>query len=163
MGTADLVDLSVLWAPSIFFVLIIAVSTLIGMLRGYRKSLILFIPSIIVTLFLGQILGLIIYSLIGLLAFFIEDVRPIYWIVDKLVMVLGGSYLPISMFPRFMKIIAFISPLGAINFASSTVYESFNDEYMVRIGLQVLWIIIFGIILKYLYKKSREKAMINGG
>ena len=78
-------------------------------------------------------------------------------------MVLGGSYLPISMFPRFMKIIAFISPLGAINFASSTVYESFNDEYMVRIGLQVLWIIIFGIILKYLYKKSREKAMINGG
>ncbi|MGM9879954.1 MAG: hypothetical protein ACI318_01605 [Bacilli bacterium] len=47
MGTADLVDLSVLWAPSIFFVLIIAGSTLIGMVRGYRKSLILFIQSII--------------------------------------------------------------------------------------------------------------------
>lgn len=123
----------------------------------------IFIPSIIITLFFGQILGLIIYSIIGLLAFFIEDVRPIYWVVDKLVMVLGGSYLPISMFPRFMKIIAFISPFGAINFASSTVYESFNDEYIVRIGLQVLWVIVFGIILNCLYKKSREKAMINGG
>lgn len=126
-------------------------------------NLLVFIPTFIITLFLGQILALIIYALIGLMAFFIQDVRPIHWIVDKFVMILGGSYLPISMFPKFMKIIAFVSPFGAINFASSTVYSTWESEYVMRIILQLVWIVIFGIILSFVYKKSKEKAMINGG
>lgn len=123
----------------------------------------IFIPTFIITLFLGQILALLIYSLIGLMAFFIQDIRPIHWIVDKVVMILGGSYLPISMFPNFMKIIAFVSPFGAINFASSTVYSTWETEYVVRIILQLVWIIVFGLLLNFVYKKSKEKAMINGG
>lgn len=123
----------------------------------------IFIPTFFIVLILGQILGLLVYGIIGLMAFFIQDIRPIHWIVDKIVMILGGSYLPISMFPNFMKIFAFVSPFGAINFASSTVYESWNDEFIIRIILQLFWIVVFGILLKYVYKKSKEKAMINGG
>lgn len=147
------------------FLFISLVGTLIMLLFiGIPKvDLKLFIPTLIIVLFLGQLLGLILYGSIGLLAFFIQDVRPVHWIVDKLVMVLGGSYLPISMFPKFMKAFAFISPFGAVNFASSTVYESWKDEYLIRIGLQVLWIILFGLLLHFIYKKSKEKAMINGG
>ena len=123
----------------------------------------IFIPTFFIVLILGQILGLLVYGIIGLMAFFIQDIRPIHWIVDKIVMILGGSYLPISMFPNFMKIFAFVSPFGAINFASSTVYESWNDEFIIRIILQLFWIVVFGILLRYVYKKSKEKAMINGG
>lgn len=126
-------------------------------------NLLVFIPTFVITLFLGQILGLLIYGIIGLMAFFIQDIRPIHWIVDKFVMILGGSYLPISMFPKFMKIIAYVSPFGAINFASSTVYDSWNNEFIIRISLQLLWIGIFGVLMYYVYKKSRKKAMINGG
>lgn len=122
-----------------------------------------FIPTFAMTLFLGQVLGLMIYAVIGLLAFFIQDVRPVHWIVDKLIMILGGSYLPISMFPGFMKVIAFASPFGAVNFASSTVYETWYAEFPARIGLQVFWIIIFGLLLRFVYEKSREKMMVNGG
>ena len=126
-------------------------------------NLIVFIPTFIITFVLGVILALFIYSIIGLLAFFMHDVRPIHWIIDKLVMVLGGSYLPVALFPPAMKFIAFISPFGAINFTSSTVYTSWNYEFGIRILLQVIWIVVFGFILKYVYKKAREKAMINGG
>ena len=103
------------------------------------------------------------YAIIGLLSFFMQDVRPIYWIADKFVMVLGGSYLPVALFPPFMKLLAFISPFGAINFTTSTVYSTWNTEFGIRIGLQVIWIVIFGLLLIYVYKKAREKAMINGG
>ena len=126
-------------------------------------NLVIFIPTFIITLVMGQLLGLIMYAIIGVLSFFMQDIKPVHWIVDKFVMVLGGSYLPVSMFPKFMKIIAFASPFGAVNFASSTVYESWNNEYLLRLGLQVSWIVIFGTILYALYSKSKEKAMINGG
>ena len=126
-------------------------------------NLVIFIPSIIITILLGQILGLILYATVGMLSFFMQDVRPIYWIVDKFVMILGGSYLPIAMFPNYMKILAYISPFGAINFASSTVYDSWNNEFLIRMLLQVGWIVIFGLLLKLVFNKSKEKAMINGG
>ena len=123
----------------------------------------IFIPTFIITLFLGQILALLIYGIVGLMAFFIQDIRPIHWIIDKLVMILGGSYLPISMFPGFMKAFAFISPFGAINFATSTVYESWNNEFLIRISMQLVWISIFIVLMRFVYNKSKEKAMINGG
>lgn len=126
-------------------------------------NLIIFIPTLITTVILGQILGLVIYATIGVLSFFMQDVRPIYWIVDKFVMVLGGSYLPIAMFPKFMKVLAYISPFGAINFASSTVYDSWNNEFVLRLLLQMIWIIFFGLLLKFVFNKAKEKAMINGG
>ena len=148
---------------SFLFISLIGTIIMIISIGVPNLDLKIFIPSFIVVLFLGQLLGLIVYGIIGLLAFFIQDVRPIHWLVDKLIMVLGGSYLPISMFPKFMKIFAFVSPFGAINFASSTVYESWKDEYLLRIGLQVIWIILFGMLLAFIYKKSKEKAMINGG
>ncbi len=148
---------------SFFFISILGSIIMMLFVGVPNLNLSLFLPTFILTLLLGQILGLLIYGTIGLMAFFIQDIRPIHWIVDKFVMVLGGSYLPISMFPKFMKILAFTSPFGAINFASSTVYESWNQEWYMRIYLQILWILIFGVILSYVYRKSKEKAMINGG
>ena len=126
-------------------------------------NLAIFIPTFIITFLLGQILSIIIYGIIGLMAFFVQDNRPIHWIVDKFIMILGGSYLPISMFPNFMKIMAYISPFGAINFATSSVYNSWNNEFLKRIGMQIIWVIIFYILLSFVYKKAKEKTMINGG
>jgi len=148
---------------SFIFISIVGSIIMILLIGLPELNLKIFIPSFIITLLLGQVLALFIYGIIGLLAFFIQDIKPIHWIIDKFVMILGGSYLPISMFPPFMKLIAFISPFGAINFASSTVYNSWNDEFIIRIFLQLLWILIFGVLLSYIYNKTKKKAMINGG
>lgn len=148
---------------SFLFISVIGSIVMVLFVGVPNLNLSIFIPTFIITLLLGQILALFIYSLIGLMAFFIQDIRPIHWVVDKLVMILGGSYLPISMFPKFMKIMAFCSPFGAINFASSTVYDSWNNEFVIRIVLQLVWIAVFGLLLSYVYNKSKEKAMINGG
>lgn len=148
---------------SFLFISLVGTAIMILSLGVPNVNLPIFIPTFIITLVLGQILALLIYGSIGLLAFFIQDIRPVHWIIDKMVMVLGGSYLPIALFPDFLKVVAFISPFGAVNFATSTMYDSWNNEYLMRIGLQVFWIIVFGLLLSYIYKKSKEKAMINGG
>lgn len=148
---------------SFLFITLVGTILMVLSLGFPNVNLVVFIPSLLITFLLGQILALLLYGIIGMLAFFIQEVRPVHWIVDKLVMVLGGSYLPVSLFPKYMKLMAFYSPFGAINFATSTVYDSWNSEYLTRIGLQVVWIIIFGLLSIYIYRKTREKAMINGG
>ncbi|MDD3340840.1 MAG: ABC transporter permease [Bacilli bacterium] len=150
----------------IYSFLIVSVfgSIVMSLFVGFPEvNLFLWIPSMFITVIFGQILALIIYSIIGILSLFMQDVRAIYWITDKFVMILGGSYLPISMFPIYLKVIAYMSPFGAINFASSTVYASWNNEFIIRILLQLGWIVLFGVLLKVIFNKAKQKAMINGG
>lgn len=123
----------------------------------------LFIPTLIIELILATILTFIIYSIVGLLAFWIEDVNPVFWINDKLVMILGGSYLPVALFPDYLYQIAIYSPFGASMFVSHIVYDSWRNEWYKLMGIQVFWIIILGIFLVWLFKKARGKVSVNGG
>src|SRR3990167_3806328 len=59
----------------------------------------LFIPTMIVALLFGEALGILLYIIVGLLAFWIEDINPVFWVTDKAILILGGSYLPIALFP----------------------------------------------------------------
>ena len=78
-------------------------------------------------------------------------------------MVLGGSYLPIALFPKIMKDIATYSPFGAINFVTSTVYSSWQNEFIIKILMQIVWIVLLYFLLRWLFEKAKRKLAINGG
>lgn len=123
----------------------------------------IFIPTVVLVVFLGTLLSLFLYAAVGLLAFWIEDINPVFWIVDKAVMILGGSYLPVALFPDFMYKIALWSPFGASQFITHTVYEIWATEWVMKVGIQVFWILAAAIIVFILFAKAREKVSVNGG
>jgi len=123
----------------------------------------MFLPTLILVVVLGGILSLIVYSIIGLLAFWVEDINPIFWMVDKAVMILGGSYLPVALFPPAIYKIALYSPFGATQFITHTVYETWQHEWYLKIGIQVFWITILGIVIHLVFKKARRRVSLNGG
>ena len=123
----------------------------------------LFIPTLILTFICGCILSLFIYSIVGLFSFWVEDINPIYWIVDKIIMILGGSFLPIALFPALMYKISLFSPFGAANMVTHTVYESWQTNWYQLVGVQLFWIIVLGLITYFMFKKAKEKVSVNGG
>ena len=123
----------------------------------------IFIPTFILTFLCGSVLSLFLYSIIGLLSFWLEDVNPVFWIVDKAVMILGGSYLPVALFPDFMYKIALYSPFGASIFVSHTVYESWQTNWYQLVGIQLFWIFVFGVGIYYMFKMAKERVSVNGG
>jgi len=122
-----------------------------------------FVGTFFITFFFAGILSLLIYSAVGLLAFWIEDVKPLYWIVDKSVMILGGSYLPVALFPETMYKIAIFSPFGASQFITSTVYNTWKIDYLKLMGIQLFWIIVVGFIVVYIFNRAYKKVSVNGG
>ena len=123
----------------------------------------IFIPTLILEFILTTILTLILYAIVGLFAFWVEDVNPVFWIVDKFVMILGGSYLPVALFPSFLYKIAIYSPFGASMFVSHLVYDSWKTDWIKLVGIQIAWIIVLGIFLVWLFKKARKNVSVNGG
>ncbi len=140
-------------------------AVLMAIFVGFPESMrnALFIPSLILTFFLGCILTLLLYSIVGILSFWIEDVNPLYWIVDKAVMILGGAYLPIGMFPPFMQLLARYSPFGATYFASQTVYDDWSQRCLLTVMIQLFWVVTCGSTLMFLYGRARARLSVNGG
>ena len=123
----------------------------------------IFIPTLVLVILLGTLLSLFLYAGVGLLAFWMEDINPVFWIVDKAVMVLGGSYLPVALFPNSMYKAALYSPFGASQFITHTVSEAWAKEWMTKIGIQIFWVFVAAIIVFFVFAKAREKVSVNGG
>jgi ABC-2 type transport system permease protein len=139
----------------------IALALIVG--TPTTMSLTIFVPTLVLVVLLGTLLSLFLYAVVGLLAFWIEDINPVFWIVDKAVMILGGSYLPVALFPDFMYKIALWSPFGASQFITHTVYETWATEWVMKIGIQIFWILAIAVVVAALFAKAREKVSVNGG
>ena len=123
----------------------------------------IFIPTLILTFICGAILSLFLYSIVGLLSFWLEDINPVFWIVDKAVMILGGSYLPVALFPAFMFKIALWSPFGASQFVTHTVYETWQINWYQLVGIQLFWIVLLGLVVYFMFERAKQKVSVNGG
>lgn len=123
----------------------------------------MFLPTLFLTFVGAAIITIFVYVIVGLLAFWIEDVNPVFWIVDKAVMILGGSYLPIALFPDFMYQIALYSPFGASVFVTHTVYESWAINWYKLIGIQMVWALVLGTVVYFMFSKAVRNVSVNGG
>lgn len=148
------------------FLVIITLGTLtMSLVVGLPEtmSIGIFLPTFFLALAGAIALSLAMYSVVGLMAFWMEDVNPVFWLIDKMVMVLGGSFLPVALFPDFMYKLAVYSPFGASQFITHTVYDSWARDWYVLIGIQFVWIIALGSAAVLMFKKAREKVSVNGG
>lgn len=111
----------------------------------------------------GVMLGCLIYTAIGLCAIWFEQIEPVYWIVDKSIMLLGGAYIPVAFMPKVLVVFAEYSPFGAISFATQLGYPNFLDHSLILFLSQLFWIIFFLIIVRSMYKKLLTNIFVNGG
>ena len=86
-----------------------------------------------------------------------------FWFVDKAVMILGCSYLPVALFPAFMFKIALWSPFGASQFVTHTVSESWQTNWYQLVGIQLFWIVLLGLIVYFMFERAKQKVSVNGG
>ncbi|MFH1252882.1 MAG: hypothetical protein V1664_00925 [Candidatus Uhrbacteria bacterium] len=148
-----------------FVVITLLATIVLALTIGFPSTMAfsLFLPTLILTFLFGAILSLFLYSIVGLLAFWLEDVNPVFWIVDKAVMILGGSYLPVALFTVFLYKIALYSPFGASQFVTHTVNQTWLTDWFQLIGIQLFWILISGLVVYFMFEKAKQKVSVNGG
>jgi len=148
------------------FVVISTVGTIVlALIVGFPATMLraLFIPTFLLVVLLSIFLSLFLYTIVGLLSFWIEDNKPVFWVVDKAIMILGGSYLPVALFPSLMYGIALWSPFGASQFMTHTVYSTWAGEWLLKTGIQFFWVVVTALITLLLFLKARKHVSVNGG
>jgi ABC-2 type transport system permease protein len=81
--------------------------------------------------------------LIGLSTAWLGTARPLYFIVQKLVFVLGGLVVPLDAYPRVLATIAWLTPFPAMLYAPASVTLDPGFAQMARLlALQAAWLAI---------------------
>lgn len=123
----------------------------------------LYIFPLILSTLLGVVLTGIIYGIIGLLSFWVEEATPFTWIVQKFQMILG-LFFPPEFFPGWVQPIINYSPIYAMISGPSKLLANFSWNEFLKVTIsQVSYIIIFialGLLINFLGSK---KVNNNGG
>ncbi len=136
--------------------LLILVGPISFSLPGFFAAILLF--------FLGLTLNTLMSFLIGLLAFWTEDVTPFRWIYNKAQIIFGGVILPLALFPPKLGHIAEYIPFSQLYYPAARILISFDFHIFVRnLIFQLAWILIMTLLCMFLFKKAAKNISINGG
>jgi ABC-2 type transport system permease protein len=101
---------------------------------------------------------------IGLSAFWLHDVTPIFLIWQKLCFVLGGLMLPIGIYPDWLRVIAEHTPFAALLYGAGQLVMPGGAENALRLSFElVAWGALFLLVVVLLERRARRNVCLHGG
>ncbi len=133
---------------------------MVGPLPGYLSAL----PFGLLVIAGGILVGTTLQAIIGLLAFWFEEVMPFWWIIQKLIFVIGGLFIPIDFYPDWLARIARATPFAFAAYWPASTWVAFSRErFLITIGGQVFYLALFALVAALLFRAAVRKLHIQGG
>lgn len=121
-------------------------------------------PIVIGIGLLAGCVGVIFQILVGLSAFWLEQVGPFHWIWEKFLFTLGGLMLPLAVYPIWLQKIANFTPFPAILGQRSALAIHFNIHDALQVtGSLIFWGFLGISCLILLYRKGLRIVNVEGG
>lgn len=115
-------------------------------------------------MFLGFVLYFLITLVIGLLAFWIEDVNSIDWLFRACSMIFGGAILPLALFPDSIKTVAEYLPFGQLYYSAARLIVHFDYDVFIKFfTAQCIWLAIFWVLAIWILREGVKRVSISGG
>lgn len=147
------------------FIIYLLLGTILGylFLNSFPNISLIMILVVLISMILATIINTLLIIFIGLVAFFIEDSHPFYWIYSKMLLVLGTIF-PIEFFPKIVQPILNFSPIYVVSYGPAKLFVDFSfDSAFKIICAQAIYLIIAYGLCNFIYKKGVKRLNVNGG
>lgn len=113
---------------------------------------------------LALVLDALIAVLIGLTAFWLEEVMPVYLIYQKLLFTVGGLFLPLEVLPTWLRRISQWLPFNFITYAPARAFVAFDAGEVARaVSGQVIYVgVLTGVVL-LVWGVAQRRMVVHGG
>ena len=120
--------------------------------------------AFLVTAVLAILLDALIAVLIGLSAFWLEEVMPVFWIYQKLLFTIGGLFLPMEMLPAWLRKIAVWLPFRYVTNVPARLFVAFTPAEALRAAAgQVLYILVMVGLVLLVWRAAQRRMVVHGG
>ena len=139
-------------------VVVVAVGT--GRVAGSVPGLLAFLGTATLALFLDAMIAVS----IGLLAFWIEEVTPVFWIYQKLLFTVGGLFLPLELFPQGLGRVARWLPFRFVTYVPARTFVAFEPQFVLQgVAGQVAYLGVWTLVVVLMWRQARRRLVIHGG
>jgi ABC-2 type transport system permease protein len=102
--------------------------------------------------------------LIGLTAFWVEDTQPAEWIYAKFLLTIGGTFLPLDLFPDWLATISRSLPFAAIAYAPARAFIGLDFAAFVPLLLpQLTWLVVAWVGVLAVFSHASRRLVAHGG
>lgn len=122
------------------------------------------LPALLLIFFTSLLLNFAYGAIIGLSAFWTEDVTGLFFVMDRMKWLLGGFLLPVSMFPEPLKTLAELLPFRWMIYEPAKLLVHFSwTEFARVLGAQALVFAAVGGLVMLLNYRGMKRLNVNGG
>jgi len=112
---------------------------------------------------LGAAVGVLLYAIVGLCAFWVRRVLPPYLIMQKSMFLLGGLFAPITLYPAWLYHAALVTPFAANLFlAGNQMLAPSAAGFGAALAAQLAWIAILAALIALLWRAALRKILREG-
>jgi ABC-2 type transport system permease protein len=120
-------------------------------------------PCLILLGVLGGLVGILLFALVGMCAFWVRRTIPIYLCVQKLSFLLGGLFAPLTLYPDWLRGIAEASPFAAQLYWPAAIVITPDIATVSRaLMIELLWIAILAALLSSLWQVGLRRLLRHG-
>jgi ABC-2 type transport system permease protein len=112
----------------------------------------------------AALLLLLCYAAIGLCAFWLHDCTPVYLVWQKLLFVLGGLMVPLSIYPGWLQTLARRLPFASMLYGPGQLVSSPDAGRALELLLELgAWLVLAALLVLGLERRGRRVLELAGG
>lgn len=122
------------------------------------------LPFLLTAVLLAFSLNFFTRMSLALLAFWVEDTSPFFWIYSKLLFTLGGMFVPLEVYPEWLRSVSAALPFNYILYRPAKLLVDFRPADVVSVlGGQIVWNVALMALCLFIYARGVQKISVNGG
>ena len=117
----------------------------------------------VVSLVLAYLVTVLLSSLVGLTAFWTLEVSGFFVIYRMVSQFMAGALVPLWFMPDWLRTIAELLPFQAATYTPVALYLGRDDVGWQSLALQVLWIGVLWLALRFVWSRALHRVVVQGG
>jgi ABC-2 type transport system permease protein len=113
---------------------------------------------------LGSLLWTLCSTLIGLSAFWLHDCTPVYYVWQKAAFVLGGLFVPLEIYPRWLQTLALWSPFSALINGPGSMMLHYDPLRALLLACKLLvYVALAALAVRFTWSRAVRAIELGGG
>lgn len=112
---------------------------------------------------LAVVTAITMFLTVGLCAFWLNDAKSVYRILDKIALIFGGGFVPIALLPVVAQLFVRYSPFGVYAAPTQLFNPGIVPHLLSVIISAVLWSAALIVFCQFVWRKAERRIEVNGG
>ncbi len=121
--------------------------------------------AFLASLALGFLTAFYLDYLLALLGFWVTEMGGFLWAKESVILILGGTYLPLWIYPPALRRILAFLPFRGISYTPVALFVGAIplEEALAAIGIQLAWVVILAWGSRRVYGAAMARLAVQGG